>query len=216
MTLTDSDETSRAQPPNRSRRRLLSGFTLGGAAVAGAAIGATATAAGASSFTEEQLVIEVACLGDTWREAVRANPSDDGDFKAPFSVEGWIYPEGTIKGDGFVPTDEGNIGRWICRGYVIIDSTRAAPHTSSTQDYVFTAITEENPFPTDMMSSIGLEGTNHREIIGTRSVVGGIGKYMGATGQVTQEWFADNTTLFAGDGLPSPCFRFAFDLLRPS
>lgn len=201
--------------PNPSRRRLFTGFALGGAAAAGGIVGATATAAGASSFRDEQLVFEVACNGDLWREGVRANPADDGDFRAPFSVEGWIYPEGTIKGDGFVPTPDGSIGVWFCRGYVVIDSTRAEPHTCSHQDYMFGEITEQQPFPTTMMSSTGLEGTLIRDIINTRAIVGGTGDYLGATGQVTQQYISDNTTVLNGIGDPAPCFRFVFDLRLP-
>lgn len=200
--------------PNPSRRRLLSGFALGGAAAAGGIVGATATSAGASSLSSSDLTFEVACLGDTWREAMQGNPGDDADFRAPFCVEGWIYPEGTIKGDGFVPTADGSIGRWICRGYVIIDSTRVEPHTASHQDYIFGEITEQNPLPTSMLSSDGLEGANRRDVFGTRAVVGGTGDYFGATGQVTQQHFADNTSLFF-DGSLSPCFRFVFDLRLP-
>lgn len=216
MTTTESEQPAAPAVANPGRRRMLSGFTLGGAAVAGGVVGATASAASASSFDEDQLELEVACLGNTWREGSRANPADDGDFRAPFSVEGLIYSAGTILGDGFVPVTEGSIGRWICRGYVIIDSTRSEPHTTSHQDYLFGPVTEQDPFPADMLSSVGIEGTNHRDVIGTRAVVGGIGRYKGVTGQVTQEWFADNTTLLSGLEIPSPCFRFRFDLLQPS
>lgn len=200
--------------PNPRRRRLLGGFALGGAAAAGGIVGATATSAGASSLSTSNLTFEVACLGELFREAVGANPADDGGFRVPFCVEGWIYPEGTIKSDGFVPTADGSIGRWICRGYVIIDSTRSEPHTSSHQDYILGEITEQNPFPSTMLSSDGLEGSNRRDVFGTRAVVGGTGDYLGATGQVTQQYFADNTSLFP-DGTLSPCFRFVFDLRLP-
>ncbi len=216
--MTETSITAGQQaPPNPSRRRLLSGFSLGAAAVAGGAVGATATAAGASTgLSTDSLTLEVALIGEMWREAVKANPADDGDFRAPFSVEGWIYPEGTILGDGFVPTAEGSIGRWICRGYTIIDSTRPEPHTSSNQDFILGAITPENLFPEDALHTVGIEGSVIKGAMMHRSVIGGSGQYGGATGTATQEFFATNTSVFAdGTNDPGPCFRFIFDLRLP-
>lgn len=210
-----SDPAELRRSPRVKRRQLLTAGGIATAAIAGGAIGSAASAAEAS-VTSDAVEIEVACLGQTWREAVKANPSDDGDFRAPFSVEGLIYPAGTIQGDGFVPTAEGSIGHWICRGYVILTVSRIEPHTSSHQDYLFGLITEQDPFVPDGLSSDGLEGTFHRDRIGTRAVSGGFGEYFGATGQVTQEYFADNTTILAdGSGDLSPCFRFNFDLRLP-
>lgn len=210
----NTEPTTEADPAlrDRSRRRLLEGATIGGAAVVGAVVGATAGAAGASSFDTTNLEFEVACVGDTWREGLSANPADDGDFRAPFSVEGWMYPAGTILGDGFVPSVDGSIGKWFCRGYVLVDSTRSEPHTHSHQDYFFAEVTEQDPFPASMLSSAGLEGTGRRDLKNTRAVIGGTGDYLGATGAVTQEYIADNTTLFAGQDELAPCFRFVFDL----
>lgn len=198
--------------PRTSRRAVLA---AGGAALAGGAVGLGIGRAGAASAEQATTVVEVACVGETWREATPANPGDDGDFRAPFFVEGIIYPEGTIAGDGFIPTNEGSIGQWFCRGYVMVNATRPEPHTSSHQDLHFGTITEESLFPTTMLSTVGLEGTDSREQFSTRAVVGGTGDYLGVTGQMTQRFFATNTSILPGPNIPSPCWRFEFDLRYP-
>lgn len=196
------------------RRTLLGGLAVGGVAVAGGVVGSRT--ASASGFRSERLAIDVACLGEMWREAMKANPADDGDFRAPFLVEGWIYPEGTIAGDGFIPREEGSIGRWFCHGYVAIDGSRPEPHVVSQQTYVFGTISEERLFPPDTLMSAGLEGTFDKSQRATRAIIGGTGEYLAATGQVVQEYISDNVSPFAdGTDGPSPNFRFAFDLRIP-
>lgn len=196
------------------RRALIGGLAVGGAAVAGGVVGSRT--ASASGFRQEQLTVDVACLGELWREAVKSNPADDGDFRAPFLVEGWIYPEGTIAGDGFIPREEGSIGRWFCHGYVAIDAGRPEPHVISQQNYVLGTISEERLFPPDTLMSAGLEGTFDKAQVSARPIIGGTGTYMAATGQVTQEYLSDNISPFAdGTDGPSPNFRFAFDLRIP-
>jgi hypothetical protein len=197
------------------RRSLIGGLALGGAALGAGALGAVAVdkVAGASGYRREQFTIEVACLASTMRTATQANQADDADGRAPFLVEGWIYPEGTIPGDGFVPTDVDSIGRWFCRGWFIIDGDRGQPHTVSHQDFVFGTITLERLFPPDTMAAVGLEGTDFRDQSSARSVIGGTGKYIGATGQVMETFFALNTSTFSGDDEAfGPCFRFDFDI----
>ena len=95
------------------------------------------------------MTMDVACLGHTWRQSMADNPAGPDDFRMPFLVEGSIYPAGTV-GDGFVPSDDGSIGRWFCQGWLLVHADRAEPHVSSRQVYVFGAITEEQQFPTDM------------------------------------------------------------------
>jgi hypothetical protein len=41
-------------------------------------------------------------------------------------------------------------------------------------------------------------------------VIGGTGEYLGATGVVTERFFATNTSTFS-DGSPGLCFNFDFD-----
>jgi len=197
------------------RRRLLTGLAVGGAAVVGGVVGGVASSAVGGGFHRESLQVDVACLGETWREVVARNPADDADFRYPFLVEGWIYPEGTIPPDGFVPTESGSVGRWFCRGWVLIDSTRPEPHVASVHEYVFGTISAERLFPPDNLSSSGLEGTMTSQQA-TRALIGGTGSYMGAVGQVLQAPNGFNTSLMAdGSGEPAPNFIFNFDLLIP-
>ena len=197
-----------------NRRGLLGGIALGTVAVGAGAVGAVvAHSMSGGSFRRTRLVVEVACLGETWRENVRGNPANDADFRGAFVVEGWIYPEGTIKGDGFIPREEGSIGRWICRGSVLVDASRQAPHTSANTAYYFGALTKDHPFPRTSLHAMGLEGTADRSQTAWRSVVGGTGDYMGAFGEMNERLIATNTSVFAiGDGEPGPCWRNEFDL----
>lgn len=213
--LTPSEDPT---PPPSSfavgRRGLLGGLALGSVALGAGVVGGFATDAVAGSvYRKRRLTVEVACLAELWREAVKSNPATDGDFRAPFVVEGWIYPEGTILGDGFRPVPEGSLGRWFCRGSVIIDAVRPEPHTTTHQDFVFGTITPEALFPTNTLATAGLEGTVDRAQRATRAVIGGTGEFLGATGQQTQQLIATNTSLFAdGTNEPGPCWRVEFDL----
>jgi hypothetical protein len=194
------------------RRHLLGGLALGGVAVAGGAVGAFAVdATDTAVYRRQRFTLEVACLGELMRTAVPAEKADDADARTPFLVEGWIYPPGTIKGDGFIPTEEGSLGRWFCRGWFIIDGSRSAPHTASHHDYVMGSITPTRLFPPNILCSMGLEGTDDRGQTSTRAVIGGTGDYLGATGQVRERLFATNTSVFS-DGSPGLCFNFDFDI----
>ena len=206
-----------AVPAGLDRRRVVQGLALLGVALGGGAAGALATnLLRGTRWKGRTLDVEVACLGELWREAVRANPADDADFRAPFLIEGWIYPVGTIKGDGFIPTEEGTLGRWFCSGYGTIDALRTEPHAITTQSLYFGAITPDRLFPPSMLSTGGLEGTSDRNQIAYRPVLGGTGDYQGASGQVTQQVIATNTSLFAdGTNDPAPCWHMRFDLRLP-
>lgn len=199
------------------RRKFLTQAAVGGAAVLGGLVGAGTTAAvGGGAWRRESLVVEVACRGDRWRESVLGNPSDASDFHRGFTVEGWMYPEGTIPPEGFVPTGSGAIGQWFCRGWQIVDAGRAEPHVNSIHDYLFGLVRPERLFPPDTMHSNGLEGTEDDQT-GHRSITGGAGTYMGASGQIAQIITGVNTSLFAdGSGLNAPNFRFEFDILLPN
>lgn len=212
--MADHDTTER---PRVGRRRLLTGLTVGGAAVAGGAVGGVAMAATSSgvALRRMRVTLDVACVGDTWRDAPIRNPADETDFRMPFSVEGWIYPAGTIPGDGFVPTPDGALGVWLCHGWLILDGDRPEPHAATFQEYIFGPISEDRLFPPDTLASNGLEGT-FTDQVGVRCIVGGTGTYMGATGQVTQTNNGANTTvLLDGTDDPAPNFVFDFDLLVP-
>ena len=208
------------QPARPDRRRMFAvGIAVGGAALAGGAIGGGVAAAstGGGGFRRESLVLEVCCLGDTWRDANVNYAEDAGDYRGlPFAVEGYLYPEGTIPpGDGFVPTTDGAIGRWFCRGSVLTYSARPEPHVHSTQQYAFGAVDRENLFP-PIITSSGLEGTFETDQVAIRSIVGGTHEWMGASGQVSQIHSGFNTTVFTDGTGPAPNLRFEFDLLLPN
>lgn len=206
----------RAQGVDTDRRRLVTGLALGGAAVVGGVVGGVAAPAlaGGVRFERQTLSFDVACNGSTWRDVFPANPENESDFRSAFNVEGFIYPLGTIPGDGFIPTSNGAIGTWMCRGWVMIDGNRPEPHANSIHEYVLGGISDELLFPPDNLTSSGLEGTV-TEQVGVRAVTGGTGRYMGALGQVTQTNNGFNTTVFHGTPDAAPNFIFEFDLLVP-
>lgn len=200
------------------RRSLLSSLAAVGtaAALGGVAGGATSKALTTGAFRNQKLTVEVALLGHSWRQGTLSNPENEADFHMPFVIEGWIYSPGTIPGDGFIPTEEGSIGRWFCRGWLIIDELRPEPHTITTQNFYFGTIRADALFPRDHLSTEGLEGTLTQQVP-LRSVTGGAGTYMGVCGQVEQRNQGVNTTIFAdGTNDPAPNFVMAFDLLLPN
>lgn len=213
-----SDETTESTTSRRGflgRAGLVSAALVGGAA-AGAGVAAATDGGGSRS---ESLTVDVACLGNTWREAsaIQWEASADSDIRNPFRVEGLIYPEGTISGDGFIPTSAGAIGTWFCRGWVILHSERPEPHVSSSQDFLFGSITKERLFPPDMIGTQGIEGTTDDAQVAARYVVGGTGEYLGASGACTQANLGLNTTVFPdGSEDLAPNFKFDFQLILPS
>lgn len=197
-----------------NRRGLIGGLAVGSVALGAGVVGGFASRASAGNgFHRKKLVVEVACLGELYREGTKSNPANDADFRAPFVVEGWIYPEGTIKGDGFIPREEGSIGRWFCRGSAIVDASRGQPHTYADTAYCFGKITTENLFPRNSIHTTGLEGTIDRSQTCWRAIVGGTGEYVGAIGEMGERIIANNTSVFAdGTNDPAPCWRCEFDL----
>jgi hypothetical protein len=195
------------------------GIAVGGAALAGGAIGGGVAAAstGGGAFRRESLVLEVCCLGDTWRVSDVVYAEDAGDYRGqPFAVEGYLYPEGTIPaGDGFVPTTDGAIGRWFCRGGVMTYTARPEPHGQTTQTYAFGPVSREQLFPPQLLSD-GLEGSFETDQVSVRAVTGGTYEWMGASGQVSQILTGFNTTEFTDGTGSAPNFRFEFDLLVPN
>lgn len=214
---TEQEHDSPGEAPTHTRRRVLAGAALGGAAVVGGAAGAGAATAtnGGVGWVRETLEFDVACLGDTYRRAITKNPADDADGREAFHVEGWMYPAGTVPHQ-FVPIEEGNIGRWFCSGWVIVNPDRLQPHACTTQNYVFGQISSSSVFPPDVITSSGLEGANSIEPIANRPVSGGTGTYLGVTGVCRQQIIGLNTTVVDnGSGGNAPNFSFKFDLIRP-
>ena len=80
------------------------------------------------------------------------------------------------------------------------------------QCFVLGVIGGEEVFPPDMLSSVGIEGSDDRTKKAKRAVIGGTGRYLGATGQVFQQLIALNTSTFWGTSDLAPCWRMTFDL----
>lgn len=195
------------------RRRLINGLAIGGAIVGvGTASAAVARATGGSVYRSKQLTVDVACLGQLWREGAILKSSGDNDFRTPFAVEGWIYPAGTIIGDGFVALEEGSTGRWFCRGYNVGGEDRPEPHVNSHQDFLFGTIRPDRVFPPSMISTAGIEGTLDPSQVSIRAIIGGTGAYLGATGEVRGYFLGLNNTVIFPDLGQAPCWRFEFDM----
>jgi hypothetical protein len=169
---------------------------------------ATSAVAGASGFRREQFTIDIACLGPTNRSSVREwfGEQPSATFaEGAFAVEGWIYPEFTIRGEGFRPVQQGSIGRWFCRGWFVNSVERIEPHVSTSVDLVFGTITEDQVVPPDLIALQGPEGTERKDLFILRPVTGGTGKYLGAAGQIKQRYLGLNTT-------DSPSWRYEIDI----
>jgi hypothetical protein len=224
--MSDNDPTSRLKNQSLreriprttpiSRRGLIGAAGLG---LTAGIVGGVAAAANAGDRTTT-LAIEVACLGPTARlydapsfgEQVPGFSSlEESDLRgSPWWVEGWMYPEGTIAGNGFVPTDTDRIGVWFCRGHFLVSPVREDPHLVSSHEYYFDDLAAD-PIGQNLLVSHGVEGRNRPDWEGERAVTGGTGQYRGARGTVLQREIGRNSTLFpAGD--PAPSFRFEFDI----
>lgn len=216
--MTDTAESEYEEPPGLVSRR----SWLGGAAVAGAVIGGGAVAGGATAAAQtpdgprrEQLVVEVACDGTTFRGTPFANRPEPNDNRGTmFAVEGWIYPEGTLPQEGHIISDEGAIGHWFCAGFNIQHGERPEPHINATATFVFGRISRSNLFPPDTLIAHGLGGTADDSVDSLRPLTGGSGKYFGVIGQAGRTNYGTNNTVLRGPGVPSPNFRYVFDLLH--
>lgn len=157
------------------------------------------------------LVLDVACIGTTFAPDLGAalNPGA-GDLRGTgFSVEGLIYPEGTIPdGPGFDPFSVTPLGTWFCRGWLLIYPARPLPHAVTTQEYMLGIVTPENPTPDDQLCSSGTEGGVP---LAVRSIVGGTGRYRHARGEVLEHLIGTNTTILNVMNEPAPNLRFAFN-----
>ncbi len=203
-------------PQNRYRRRLLAGLAIGGAGLVGGVAGGSAAARTSSvGGTGERLVLDCACLGDTWRMTTFPDGPDEGDLRgSTFYVEGILYPEGHIgDGDGFVPDRNGAVGLWTCRGNFLVHPGRPEPHVMSNQEYILGLIDADNLFPPDMITTVGLEGTDQNFVRTHRAITGGTGNYRGATGECSEYFTGTNSTVFFDDPTANaPNIRFEFDL----
>jgi hypothetical protein len=156
------------------------------------------------------LVLDVACLGDTLApDFGAALDAGAGDLRGVgFFVEGLIYRAGKIpNGPGFDPASATAIGTWLCRGWFMLHPGRPLPHVVSTQEYMLGIVTPENPTPRNQLVSSGPEGGVP---LAVRSVIGGTGRYRHARGEVDQHLIGTNTTVLNVVGAPAPNLRFAF------
>jgi len=213
----DHDDEPTPEARGHSRRRWLGWTAAAGAAVVGGAIGGGAVASAQDSnvsVKRQRLLFDVACLGETFRDQPFPDPPELGDTRGtPFSVEGWIYPGETILGEGFVPSEDGSIGRWFCAGFGISSAERPLPHVYATANFVFGTVSETRPFPPDTLVTTGLGVAPGNPMPSSIAIVGGSGEYSGALGQAGRVTTSLNTTVFFNTGEPAPNFRYTFDLM---
>ncbi|MDQ4131507.1 MAG: hypothetical protein M3133_11065, partial [Actinomycetota bacterium] len=137
-----------------ARRELLRRGLIWGGVGAAAASGVTVAAAPADARARRTLTFDVACLGDSFRLIWAPGAPESGDLRgSTFSVEGAIYPPGTIDGTGFDPAAHGDerIGTWFCRGWMLISGDRPEPHAITTQEYVLGLLPGSDAFPADQL-----------------------------------------------------------------
>jgi hypothetical protein len=220
MTATDNP-SARSRPSSDeaiTRRTWLGGAAIAGAAVVGGAIaggGVASASDGGWRPRREQLTVEVACIGETWREQRFHGPGiDPADRRgSPVAVEGWIYPEGHIPGEGFIPTEDGSIGRWFCNGWILISADRPEPHLNARAMFVFGSIIPEQLFPEDVIASAEIGGTFSQQS-SFEPITGGTGRYFGVQGQIRRHNHSRNSTLLYGTDVAAFNFVYDFDLLH--
>jgi hypothetical protein len=151
---------------------------------------------------KKNFILDVACNGST----LALNPADP--TAPPFArgdlavVTGAIYPEGTLPSGvtTFDPSAPGGIGAWRC-----LFASLAEPPIIGAITYYF-ALEEDG-----QESMLMVQGLNSHQWPGSvprvHAIVGGTGKYDGATGEVREEVLGVNG---------SSCFnlRFHFSLKK--
>jgi hypothetical protein len=141
---------------------------------------------------DQTFTVDIACDARTFK-VNRGLPLINALRGDNFIVHGKIFPGNFIPAGGsetepgtFDPDSPGSIGDWTCRGTFNFDFPElvagAKPHTTSTQTYYFGG--------EDSLTSDGPEGGMRV----TRAVVGGTGRFAGATGEVVEEAFGTNRT----------------------
>lgn len=200
------------------RREVLRKAFWGAAGTAVAIQAAPLAGWGSLAEAASSSVIDMACLGDTFRFIPAPGAVPPEDLRgAPFSVEGNIYPKGTIDPKKeFDPYSRKPTGTWVCRGWLMFAPGRPTPAVISTQEYFLSEpLGGSDPFVADQLVSSGLEGDGKKAPV--RSVIGGTGKFAGARGVVVQHPLGTNATSLGLGGAmgPAPNFRFEFRFVRP-
>lgn len=227
----DALEAAAAQIQNTVGRRSLlrQGLLAAGAGAAlplmgTAAAGATTRKPAKSRLRPGDLrreVYDVALLGDTLLIVPGPN-IDNGDLRGTtYYVEGPIYPGFTIPTEqtGWDPSQHTaqEIGRWLDIGSFMSFPGRPNPHLYGTMTHIFGLITADNNFPVDQVCSIGTESSRTQDTLpSTRSIAGGAGRYIGASGQITLFGNGSNVTVsdVLGRSGPAPNLRFFFDFIE--
>jgi hypothetical protein len=122
----------------------------------------------------------------------------------PFIVDGKVFPGGTLQrgpGQGD-PGQPGSIGTWICKGIFTSDLATDDVGFNTTQMFEFDG-------DSDAIWTEGLEaGLGKMGVITHRAILGGTGRFRGASGEVVQEALGTNV-----GGTPN--IRLTFKLLKP-
>ncbi len=163
-------------------------------------------------------------------EAFRAGYRQSDLRGSSYYHEGVVYPGFTIP----EPTEprqvvwefsQEPIGTFFDRGWAVINYKedgpyvpRPDPHLLSHTDYFLGGVvSREDPTPTDMIATVGLQHTNYPASF-LRAIVGGTGRFSGARGQMIQDQLGNNSSVLQGNfvppgvEVPSPNFRVTFEL----
>jgi hypothetical protein len=121
----------------------------------------------------------------------------------PFIVDGKVFPGGTLKrgaGQGD-PGQPGAIGTWFCKGIFTSDLATDDVGFNTTQMFEFNG-------DADAIWTEGLEaGLGKIGVITHRTILGGTGRFRGASGEVVQEALGTNVT-------GTPNIRLTFKILK--
>jgi hypothetical protein len=180
------------------------GLLLGGAAAVAAGVAPSVAAAKGS------VTVEVAVLGDTYRQLTAAAVAGDPDDVrgSTFYVEGFIFSPGTIKGEDFNPYAHQPKGLMVATGSLMSFGRRPAPFYVSNHVYTFGNIRFDRLFPANQLASYGLEGSDDESQAMHRAITGGTGIYAGASGEVVQTTIGVNSTDLPGGAAPTYKFEF--------
>lgn len=159
-------------------------------AMAAVSLSATIWTAPAAAQQKEKVEFTVDVAEDfSLFNPTLVKPTDTQPERGSFFVtEGNLYPAGTIQGDGasFDPNSGGSIGRWFCRGTLLV----GASEIPAAAFWVDTAQLYFLPDDTRSIATEGLEGSG--AIV--RTVTGGTGRFRGYVGEQHQEFLGFNAT----------------------
>jgi hypothetical protein len=194
-----------------SRNTLLrKGLVLGGAA---AAIGGVAPSALAAR-SKSALTVEVAIVGTTFvvAYAAGANPDTNDVRGSTFSMEGFLYKEGTIKGNSFNPGQVRPMGLVVIQGILLATAARSTPFYSGTMTFLFDNVRFSHLFASASVVAQGIFGSDDDTQSPLLAVTGGTGRYAGASGALTLGDLGLNATDLPGNNGAAPNYKAQFAL----